>query len=583
MAAPAGKRAFALLFREFFSQLFTTESSLTERQLRQAMIGVFVFVITPGFFLPLQLGAPMEFASLQNPALLDALTRLLAAIFLAYSMVAIGVIAAFEWDALAFDRRDAMVLGSLPVSGRTVVAAKASALGAVLLIAAAGINGLTAATFSLVATSHASVMTTARLFVSHLVATTAASAFIFCTLVTVRSSLGLFGRGRVVIGSLLQFALISALLCFLVFAPTAVRLEFPRRGAAIRTIGVHLQSIPAWSPTKWFAALYNLLRGAASATEVQQARVAVVVTFGSALAAVAATLAGYRHQLRLALAPAASTGIVAAARLPRALARVLAGGSRPAQAIADFVVTTLARSRAQQAPIAMNAAIAVVMIVLDIYRTRGEADAVVHLSAAWSPLPLMAAFWIAVGVRASFFVPSELPAAWTFRINAIDAPGARHAAIRAAMFAMLVPVAVVCAVVLCADLSWWDMVRQAAIVALAVMLLIELLAWTVTFVPYTRLYEPGHARLKTRWPLYPIGAYAFSNRFVAFERVCWAHPWSFAALLIGLAASVIALDVAARRRADPHSADVALEGLTNEEPLAGLGLGLVTPHIGSGG
>jgi hypothetical protein len=581
MIALASGRAFALLFREFFSQLFMTESSLTDHQLRQAMIGVLVFVITPGFFLPLQLGAPFEFASLQNPALLDALTRLLATIFLAYSMVAIGVIAAFEWDALAFDRRDAMVLGPLPISGRTVVAAKASALGAVLLIAAAAINGLTAMTFSLVATAHAGTWATARLFVSHVLATTAASAFVFCTLVTVRAGVGLCGRGRIVIGSLLQFALISSLLCFLIFAPTAVRLEFPRRGAATHTIGVHLQSIPAWSPTNWFAALYDLLRGAASAAEARQALVAIAITFGSALAAVAATLAGYRHQLRLALAPPASTGMVAAARLPRALARILAGGSRPAQGIADFVVTTLARSRAQQAPIAINAAIAVVMIVLDVYRTRGEADAALHLSAAWSPLPLMAAFWIAVGVRASFFVPSELPAAWTFRMNAIDAPGARHVAIRAAMVAILVPAAAVCAAVLCARLSWSDMLRQATVVALAVMVLIGLLTGTVAFIPYTRLYEPGHGKLKTRWPLYLIGAYAFSDRFVALERVCWAHPTRFAALLISLAASAIALDVTARRRTD--SADAAENAVIAEERIAGLGLGPVMPRLGSGG
>ena len=90
MRAPADSRAFALLFREFFSQLFITESSVSDHQLRQVMIGVLAFVITPGFFLPLQLGGPVELASLQHPALLDALTRLLATIFLTYSMIAIG-------------------------------------------------------------------------------------------------------------------------------------------------------------------------------------------------------------------------------------------------------------------------------------------------------------------------------------------------------------------------------------------------------------------------------------------------------------------------------------------------------------
>jgi hypothetical protein len=582
MRAPAGSRAFSLLFREFFSQLFITESSVSDHQLRQAMIGVFAFVITPGFFLPLQLGGPFEFASLRYPALLDALTRLLATIFLTYSMIAIGVIAAFEWDALAFDRRDAMVLGPLPVSGRTIVAAKASALAALLLIVAAGINGLTAFTFSLVAAAHQGVWATSRLFLAHVMATTAASVFVFCTLVTVRSAVDRLGRGRIVIGSLLQFALVSALLCFLIFAPTAVTLEFPRHGGPVQSIEVHMQPIPVWSPTNWFAALYDELRGAPAA-EARQALVAIALVIGSALAALAAILAGYRHQLRLALTPSASLGTVAAARLPRALARVLAGRSRPARAIADFIVTTLARSRAHQAPIAMNAAIAVAMIVLDVYQRPGEAVALAQPSAALSPLPLLAAFWVAVGFRASFFVPSELPAAWTFRMNAVNVSSVRHAAIRGAMAAMLVPAAAACAVFLSARLSWAEMARHASFVALAVIVLLELLALTVTFTPFARPYEPGHAKLKTRWPLYLIGAYAFSYRLVGLERLCWTDPRWFVGLLICLAALAISLDVAGRARAEPNSAD-ALEELANDlEQIDVLGIGAVAPRPGLGG
>jgi hypothetical protein len=583
MRAPADSRAFALLFREFFSQLFITESSVSDHQLRQVMIGVLAFVITPGFFLPLQLGGPFELASLQHPALLDALTRLMATIFLTYSMIAVGVIAAFEWDALAFDRRDAMVLGPLPVSGRMIVAAKASALAALLFIVAVSINGLTAFTFSLVAAAHQGLWATGRLFLAHLMATTAASVFVFCTLVTVRSAVDRLGRGRIIIGSLLQFALISAVLCFFIFAPTAVRLEFSRHVGPVQTIGVHMQPIPVWSPTNWFAALYDELRGAAPAAETKQALVAIALVMGSALAALAGILSGYRHQLRLALTPSASLGIVAAAHLPRALARVLAGRSRPAKAIADFMVMTLARSRAHQAPIAMNAAIAVVIIALDAYHRPGEAAALVHPSAALSPLPLLAAFWVAVGLRASFFVPSELPAAWTFRMSAVNVSSTRHAAIRGVMTAMLVPAAASGAVMLSARLSWSEMVRHASFVALAVIVLIELLVLTVTFTPYIRPYEPGHAKLKTRWPLYLIGAYAFSYRLVALERVCWADPTWFAGLLICLVALAIALNVAGRARPEALSTD-ALEELANEEgQTAVLGIGAVAHRPGSGG
>jgi hypothetical protein len=378
--------------------------------------------------------------------------------------------------------------------------------------------------------------------------------FVFCTLVTIRSAVGRLGRGRIHAGSRLQFGLVSALLCFLVFAPTAVTLEFPRRGDAVQTMRMHMASIPAWSPTNWFAALYDDLRGAAPAAGAGQARVAIALAIGSVVAALAATLSSYRYQLRRAL-DASAPSSVAAARLPRALARVLAGRSRQAQAIADFMVTTLARSRAQQAPVAMNAAIAAVMIVLDLARSRSAGADVVHLSAAMSPLPLVAAFWVAVGLRASFFVPSELPAAWTFRMNAVDDARARHSAIRAAMAALLVPAAAVCAGVLSARLGWAAVVRDASFVALAVMALVTLLVSTVRFTPYTRLYEPGHAKLKTRWPLYLIGAIAFSYRLAALERACWPHPWRFAALLIGTAALAIALDAVGRARTERHPPD----------------------------
>jgi len=55
-----------------------------------------------------------------------------------------GVIAAFTWDALGFDRRDAMVLGPLPVGGATIISAKLTALAALLLSGAALVNAMTA-------------------------------------------------------------------------------------------------------------------------------------------------------------------------------------------------------------------------------------------------------------------------------------------------------------------------------------------------------------------------------------------------------------------------------------------------------
>src|SRR5262249_33435250 len=71
----------------------------------------------------------------------------------------------------------------------------------------------------------------------------------------------------------------------------------------------------------------------------------------------------------------------------------------PARASADFIVATVARNRAQQAPIAMNAALGAVMIVLELTRRGSDFTGLFHPSAALSRVPLLLAFWLGVGLR----------------------------------------------------------------------------------------------------------------------------------------------------------------------------------------
>lgn len=568
----ASPSPFRLLLREFFAQFLTSESSISDRQLHQAIVGVLAFVITPGLLIPFQMDWAFEFAAIQFPAMLDPLTRLLATIFLTYSIVVIGVVAAFEWDALSFDRRDAMVLGPLPVAGRTVVSAKLAALGALLLAAAAAINILTALPFSLVAGAHGPMSAAARLFVAHLAATMAASTFVFSALVAVRATLGMVGRGRIAVGTLLQFALVSALLSFFVFVPTSLHVDFVRvhHGPA-RPLGIHVQPIPGWSPTNWFVGLYDVVRGTATAGDRHAASIAVMATAASVLAAVATMLAGYRHQMRLALAPSASSGTVGGARLPRALARLLAGRRAAARGAADFIVATLARSRAQQAPIAMNAAIAAVMVVLDLSRSHGDVASHLHAGSA-SPTPFLLVYWVAIGLRASFFVPSELPAAWIFRTTPVE-PAVSHAALRGAMLSVLLPIAAVLAVALAPFGGWTAALRHLAFAGLATVLLVEAVAATVPFLPFTRPYQPGHAKLKTRWPLYLLAAYAFGYAMPRIERAYWFDPTAFAAMLVVMGALVVAIDRVSRSRARRALPPVAEDVVDDEDRIAVLNIG----------
>ena len=144
---------WAVLSREFFAQFFTSEVATSDFQLRQAIVGVLAFLVTPGFILmisvfPMFQSVVIRSRTLHAPQMIDAMLAILASALIAYSMASVGLVAVMVWDSLSFDRRDAMVLGPLPIGGSSVVGAKLAALAALMLGAAVSINVMSALPFA---------------------------------------------------------------------------------------------------------------------------------------------------------------------------------------------------------------------------------------------------------------------------------------------------------------------------------------------------------------------------------------------------------------------------------------------------
>ena len=542
---------FAVLYRTFVAQFFASESATSDHAVRQAIIGILAFLVVPGFLLPLQMDAQFGIVARHYPALLDPLVRLVATIFITYSIVSIGVVAAFAWDALGFDRRDAMVLGPLPVSGATVIAAKLAALAALLLGASVVVALITAFSFSMVASDSGGFLAMSRHFAAHVIATLTASTFAFGVLVTLRALVGMVGGGRVAVASVVQFALVSALLCFIVLVPTAFTIT-THRGH----VTVFMQPIPWWSPTNWFVRLYETARGSNVAEFRPAAMTALALTLIAVAAAILATIASYRRQLQLALTPTASARTHGLARLLAAISRALAGRHPVARATSDFVLTTMLRSRAQQAPVAINAAVAVAVAAAAFSRAGGDREALSHPRTIVLWIPLLLAYWTIVGLRAAFHVPSELPASWTFRANAPAVSRACWSGTRVAMTALVAPPAALLAAAVTVPLFGWRIgVWHTAFVLLLVAALVELVALTLDALPFARPYRPGHAKLKTRWPLYLLGMYAFAVWPVRMELLSFggAEPRLLAYVLAAIVALHLAgLAAGARWSVDPR-------------------------------
>jgi len=98
----------------------------------------------------------------------------------------------------------------------------------------------------------------------------------------------------------------------------------------------------------------------------------------------------------------------------------------------------------------------------------------------------------------------------------------------------------------------------------------------VDFVPFTRPYEPGHARLKTRWPLYAIGLYVCA--FVPARAALHAAGDPAAIARIAETALVVAaaLEIAGWWRSRKWQIDPA-EEFGGESEIAVLDIGLVVP------
>jgi len=485
-----------LLFRTFVTQFFTSETVTSDAQLRQSIAGIIAFVLTPGILLLLQVFPDYQMTVIRVHAhrapagLIDDRLEWIVQMLSVYSMMTIGLIAAMSWDALTFDRRDAMVLGPLPVSGRTIVLAKLSALAALVLGTSAAINAINGFLFAV----ETSDLLGARAFLLHLIgfaaATIGGAVMLFSTVVAIRNTLAVVAPARVtaIAGSLFQCVFVVALLCAVAWTPLV--------GPAARRSGWGLsRAMTDALPWSWFVGLFETIRASPRRDWPEFVMLSRRATIGLALsvsAAVVTSVAAFRTQMRAALTPVARPGPLGQARALRALARGLTLGDRRAAVVADFVVTTIARNRAQQSYIAMNVAVGVAWALIALSNARGGP------LTALASTPFILGFWLTVGLRASFFAPGELPAAWAFRVVTFDRDTSLLAGVRAASFALVAPPI--------AALAFFAGGASLALVGVLVAaILASSLVLTVDFVPFTRAYEPGHAKLKTRWPLYLVG------------------------------------------------------------------------------
>ena len=145
--------------------------------------------------------------------MLEPVLAYLASTLITYSMVTVSFIAVIEWNALGFDRRDAMVLGPLPIRGSTIIGAKLAALGALLVATSALVNVMPTVSFALATAGLFGPIGFVRYLAAYMTATIGAAVFVFAAIVMIRGTIALLAGAHLAIrfGSLLQFLFVGAL------------------------------------------------------------------------------------------------------------------------------------------------------------------------------------------------------------------------------------------------------------------------------------------------------------------------------------------------------------------------------------
>ncbi len=418
------------------------------------------------------------------------------------TMAIIGVFTLLLWDALFPDRRDCLILGSMPLGVRSIFAAKLAALGAAIGLGVLALNSFSGLVCPfLIVRDSPGALDAARNFGAFWLVIVLASLFVFLFL------LGLQGVALHALphdlylrwSSLLQTGAFFGVLTLYFLTPPMASPE------ALADPANRLWYLLV--PSYWFFGLFQVLTGSSGAAQVILAQRAMAGTGAVALVAALTYTLAFTRQMRRTVEQAGITPSRRSLTPWTGIARTLAHRA-PEQAILMFIGRTLARSRQHRLLLAIYCGMGMAYVFSQaayvLYRFNpahaGAAEGRIQTELA---IPLIAVFFLVIGLRVSFSIPIEVRANWLFRLTDAQGRGGYLAATRKTLVLVaLAPVVVIAAPCYLAVWPWQRALGHLAFLLVFGLLIIELALAGFAKVPFTCSYLPGRANLKIMFGVY---------------------------------------------------------------------------------
>lgn len=556
----AERDQFTLLLRNFIRRLFESDLVPESINLRHSAIWLAAILAMPPSLMTLGLTWKYSLIAQVFPERYDVATWPDKLFFLGYSMAAVGFLTVLVWDSLFPDRRDAVVLGAIPIRGGTVLAAKLTALVVFVVGFATAINIPTAAMFGFSVGGYQTWGVFFRYFPAHLLASVAAGTFVFLCLIAAQTTLVVLLPRRVLraISVVAQLVFVVFLIEWFFYSPglltrlAAVNEPLltgePIAGVTNLTgffAGAVSGGLGAWLPPMWFLGLYEVVLGKDPGAFQPLATTAILAMAAALGVAALAYTASYRrivrHTLETPHEAAPRNGLVTPLVRRATFATIL---RHPIErAVVAFAAQSLARSRRHRLLIAIYLGVGLALVIGNFLGPFVD-DRAVDLSfaaptAAMLSIPLVLSFFTLVALRVMFTVPTELDANWIFQMTESDDKRAYLNGARKAMLLLGLP-----AIVLATLPMYWVLwgpglaLGHTIVWLLLAALLTELLLVRFHKVPFTCSYIPGKANVKLLWPAYGFAmtTYAYTTAraelWLLADPLRWAVACATAALVL---------------------------------------------------
>jgi hypothetical protein len=550
---PEAQPVFRVLLNHFFRRFFDNDTLQSEGETLTTVIRALSIVAVPGlmvaFFLQTSYtrlpGRPL-WGSIQDQYF-----------FVLFAFFVMGAVTIFEWEMLFPDRLDFLILSPLSIKPRQMLAAKATALIAFLLLFLAG-----SSLFGTIMLPAVSRLHFWRQLLAHAVAVSLAGTF---------AALGFLALGGLMLCVLdaARFRLASPILQMLAIAVLVLLLlQYLEYGDDLQLLLTNHTPVARWIPPFWFLGVYEqILHGpAAPPFAFEFTRYALTATAIAAAIMVLTYPLAWARVRRMAI-EGISAKRTSPPRWSSAIVQRLVPSPRQ-RAVFHFISQTLVRNNHYQVYLAIYCGAGLALAIaftVDLPLTAGPMHASFSQDGLHALLPL-SLFWVVAGLRTAFAFPINLSARWLFRISGTAVSVCAAAARRWVVCCAVAVTAVLFLALLLAGWTPTQLLVQLVFGVCLSILLVDLLFFADR-VPFNQPRLPGKTSLPLLLTLYVGVLPTFLYSVLHLELRLEQHLPQLALLALGTLA--IHAGIVLLRRG-PEEIEEEMEGYDGEFQLLGL-------------